>query len=198
MSTKSLAGFSGLFTVVVVDLLILVGNIFATDLTMKGQKVNAYEQYEDSVAAAQKAEKIAASLPAPAPIVEKLEPIKTLTASERAVIDSFDLAYRQYEMQWNEVKRLRDVVLVKDRIDALSFYMRKSVMTKSDVEKMALILQSEKQTEREGTLFLIAHQGGKEQVKAHAHLIKLRSEISAIENFLYVFYNERISLCPKK
>jgi hypothetical protein len=191
MSLKSLAGFTGLFGVVaVVALLILVGNIFATDLTM--------EQYEDSVAAAQKAEKIAASLPAPAPIVEKLEPIKTLTASERAVIDSFDLAYRQYEMQWNEVKRLRDVVLVKDRIDALSFYMRKSVMTKSDVEKMALILQSEKQTEREGTLFLIAHQGGKEQVKAHAHLIKLRSEISAIENFLYVFYNERISLCPKK
>lgn len=190
MSTKSLAGFSGLFAVVVVALIILVGNIFATDLTM--------EQYEDSVAAAQKAEKIAASLPAPAPIVEKLEPIKTLTASERAVIDSFDLAYRQYEMQWNEVKRLRDVVLVKDRIDALSFYMRKSVMTKSDVEKMALILQSEKQTEREGTLFLIAHQGGKEQVKAHAHLIKLRSEISAIENFLFVLHNERISLCPKK
>jgi hypothetical protein len=72
--------------------------------------------------------------------------------------------------------------------------MRKSVMTKSDVEKMALILQSEKQTEREGTLFLIAHQSGKEKVKAHAHLIKLRSEISAIENFLYAFYNERIAI----
>jgi predicted metal-binding protein len=97
-------------------------------------------------------------------------------------------------MQWNEVKRLRDVVLVKDRIDALSFYMRKSVMTKSDVEKMALILQSEKQTEREGTLFLIAHQSGKEQVKAHAHLIKLRGEISAIENFIFVLHNERIAI----
>ena len=165
---------------------VILGNIFATDLTM--------EQYEDSVAAAQKAEKIAASLPAPIPVVEKQEPVKTLSAQDRAIVDSFDLTYRQYEMQWNEVKRLRDVVLVKDRIDALSFYMRKSVMTKSDVEKMALILQSEKQTEREGTLFLIAHQSGKEKVKAHAHLIKLRSEISAIENFLYAFYNERIAI----
>jgi hypothetical protein len=165
---------------------VILGNIFATDLTM--------EQYEDSVAAAQKAEKIAASLPAPIPVVEKQEPVKTLSAQDRAIVDSFDLTYRQYEMQWNEVKRLRDVVLVKDRIDALSFYMRKSVMTKSDVEKMALILQSEKQTEREGTLFLIAHQSGKEQVKAHAHLIKLRGEISAIENFIFVLHNERIAI----
>jgi hypothetical protein len=164
----------------------LVGNIFATDLTM--------EQYEDSVAAAQKAEKIAASLPAPVPIAEKQEPAKVLSISERAVIDSFDLAYRQYEMQWNEVKRLRDVILIKDRIDALSFYLRKLVMSKTDVEKMALILQAEKQTEREGTLFLIAHQSGKEQVKAHAHLIKLRSEILTIENFLYALHNERIAI----
>ena len=175
MNNKHLAGFVSLFVVVAV-VLAFACNIFATDLTM--------EQYEDSVAAVQKAEKIAASLPAPAPIVEKQKPIRILTASERAVIDSFELAFRMHEMKWNEVKRLRDVISVLDRIDALSFYLKKSVMTKYDVEKMALILQAEKQTEREGTLFLIAHQGGKEQVKAHAHLIKLRSEISAIENFL--------------
>ena len=185
MSTKSFAGFTALF-IAVAAVLAFACNVFATDLTM--------EQYEDSVAAAQKAEKIAASLPVPIPIVEKQEPVKTLSAQDRAIVDSFDLTYRQYEMQWNEVKRLRDVVLVKDRIDALSFYMRKSVMTKSDVEKMALILQSEKQTEREGTLFLIAHQSGKEQVKAHAHLIKLRGEISAIENFIFVLHNERIAI----
>ena len=182
MSNKSFISFAGLFVVVVLVLILIVGNVFATDLTM--------EQYEDSVAAAQKAER----LPAPVPIIEKQEPIKILTVSETAVIDSFDLAYRQYEMQWNEVKRLRDVVLVKDRINALSFYLRKSVMTKSEIEKMAVILQAEKQTEREGTLFLIAHQSGKEQVRAHAHLIKLRSEISAIENFLYALHDERVSI----
>jgi hypothetical protein len=166
---------------------VILGNIFATDLTM--------EQYEDSVAAAQKAEKIAASLPAPIPVVEKQEPVKTLSAQDRAIVDSFDLTYRQYEMQWNEVRRLRDAgILVKDRIDALSFFLRKSVMTKNEVEKMAIILQAEKQTEREGTLFLIAHQSGKEQVKAHAHLIKLRGEISAIENFIFVLHNERIAI----
>ena len=166
---------------------VILGNIFATDLTM--------EQYEDSVAAAQKAEKITASLSAPIPIVEKQEPVKTLSAQDRAIIDSFDLTYRQYEMQWNEVKRLRDAgILIKDRIGALSFYLRKNVMTKIDIEKMVVILQSEKQTEREGTLFLIAHQSGKEQVKAHAHLIKLRSEISTIENFIYALHNERIAI----
>jgi hypothetical protein len=190
MSNKQFFSFTGLWAAVVNALLLVVGcsfgNVFATDLTM--------EQYEDSVAAAQKAEKVAANLPTPAPITEKQEPLKVLNALERAVIDSFDLAYRQYEMQWNEVKRLRDVVLVKDRIDALSFYLHKAIMTKTDVEKMTLILQSEKQTEREGTLFLIAHQSGKEQIKAHAHLIKLRSDISAIENFLYALHDTIVSV----
>ena len=189
MSTKSLFSFAGLFLCVTI-ILSFACNIFADDLSLA--------QYEDSVAAAQKAEKIAASLPAPVAIVEKTEPIKTLTTAEVNVIDSFDMAVGQYETQWNSVKRLRDVVAVKDRISALSFYIKKSVMTKLDVEKMALILQSEKQTERAGTMFLIAHQSGQSRVNAHAHLIKLRGEISAIENFLFALHDERLSINKKE
>ena len=40
----------------------------------------------------------------------------------------------------------------------------------------------------------VAHQHGKEQVKAHAHLIKLRGEISAIENFLYALHDTIVSV----
>ena len=190
MSNKSLFGFSALWAAVVVALVLVVGNCSA--LTME-EIDNAFNHYEDSVAAAQKAEKAAINLPAPETITET-GPSAPLTMQEALTIDSFQTVFNQSEKLWNKSTRLREVVLTSDRIAALSFYLKKSVMTKTEVEKYALILQSEKQTEREGTLFLIAHQHGKEQVKAHAHLIKLRGEISAVENFLYALHDEKVTI----
>lgn len=185
MNNKQFLGFAGLWATVVAVLFLLVGNCSALSM----------EEYEDSLAAAQKAEKAAASLPVPAPvIVGETGPSAPLSMQEALTIDSFRTVFDRSEKLWNKSTRLREVVLTSDRIAALSFYLKKSVMKKDSVEKYALILQSEKQTERDGTLFLIAHQHGKEQVKAHAHLIKLRGEISTIENFLYALHDERVSI----
>lgn len=149
------------------------------------------DEYEDSVAAAQKTEREAKFMPASIPS-PSIEVTRTMTLQDSAVIDSFATECQRSETTWNSVRRLRDVILTSDRINALSFYLKRGVMSKVEVEKMAIVLQSGKQNERAGTLYIIAHQSGNEQVKAHAHLIKLRGEISTIENFLFALHDNRI------
>jgi hypothetical protein len=149
------------------------------------------ERWEDSVAAAKRAE--SASQRAPKPI-DTSGSIHGLSLSYFATRDSFERAVMAEELQWSACRRLRDVVTVKDRIDALSFYLKKSVMPRDSVEKYALILQTEKATEYNGTEYIIANQYGSEKVKAHAHLIKLRKDMALINDFIFSLNNQKIAI----
>jgi hypothetical protein len=158
------------------------------------------ERWEDSVAAAKKAEIAAQNAPRPAPVVEAPEVAHQLPASYFAVLDSFERAVKANDVRWSTCKRCRDEKSSSDRIACLSFYlkMRNSngaqVMPRDTVEKYALILQAGKATEYSGTEYIIANQYGNEKVKAHAHLLRLRKDMMVINDFLYQINNQKIAI----
>lgn len=168
--------------------LIAVGSIIA-------QEVN-YDAYDDSVKAANIKDSIKDSIAKVE--LEKVnnqqEEICELNSNDSLVIDSLSNLIIELEQKWNSSKRLKGNELVKDRIDAINFYLSKKVINKNEAEKFINIVYNQKKYELEGTKYLITKQCGHNKIVANAHLKKIEKELVTIESYLFNLNNVQIKI----
>lgn len=165
--------------------------IFLTFILLKllhAQDFSGYDAYDDSVSAAKK-------MVLQTQKIDTLQKDTTCTRHvDSAKIDSFEVVISNFDSIWNACERLRGNDSTRDRIAALKFYLSKFVMTKKEVEKCAQICLDQKQTEFEGTQYLIDHKCGSEQVIANAHLRKVQMELKMISDYIYELNDTKIHL----
>jgi hypothetical protein len=168
--------------------LIIVGSLIA-------QEVN-YDAYDDSVKAANIKDSINDSIAKVE--LEKInnqpEEICELNSNDSLVLDSLEQLIIILDKQWNSSKRLRGNESVKDRIDAINFYLSKKVIDKNEADKFINIVYSQKKYELEGTKYLIQKQCGHNRIVANAHLRKIEKELVTIESYLFNLNNVQIKI----
>ena len=172
-------------------------------IVVHGQDLFIFDRYEDSIREARAIERQASirysmarqeARNAPAPKWDTC----SLSAADNRVLDSLDAKIFGYDCQWNNCKRLRGITSLHDRIDALNFYHKKGIMSKTEIEKFAGILRTRVLIELAGTQFVMDRQCGREKMKAVAHLKMIRTELSEIENYILALNNKPLSPEIKK
>jgi transposase-like protein len=122
-----------------------------------------------------------------------------LTDADYKTLDSLDAKIQALNTVWTKQKRYGDALNVTDRLEALTFYRQKNVITAIEQEKMVLNLQSQRELELQGTQLIQSRSAGEEKGKAARHLRKVNAELSQITDYLLSINHQQPQIeCGKK
>jgi hypothetical protein len=162
----------------------------------RGQGIDAFARYEDSLALAQKLERQRA-------VDDSIALYKTqidtepkwekcsLTQRDSAVVDSLKKQIKILDFQINSCKKLRGLGDVVTQVSALRFYFSKNVLPLYDTQNYSYLIKNRIEIELQGTQYLQQRLCGKEKMMATAHIRKLQDDIIVVEKFIYAICNVR-------
>jgi hypothetical protein len=160
-----------------------------------GQDMGLIEaHYKDSVKQAQHAQDSIRTIPPV--VIAPTRDSSCLTLANRATIDSFDREVIRTEKTLSLCQRIGKIKGM-DRLDAIKFYFKQTVITKDLAEYYVDLMLKSKSIEMQGTQYIIDKDCGLGRVRAHAHIKKLNLELTKINDYKFALNQENYKITIK-